>query len=91
VTPLLSLVIGLIGWLPLILSAGLAQGDGTNPQIAASLGAAGGFALLGLFLGIVGLRRSRIGATGRALSTLGLLISGAVMLVVLVFALSFHL
>jgi hypothetical protein len=88
--PLIALVFGVAGWLPLFLSAGLAMGDAGDSKIAVALALAGAAALLGLMFGSLGLRDSRSAPTIQIGSALGLLLSVALALVVLVFALSFH-
>jgi hypothetical protein len=85
----LSLALGLFGWLPLALSAGLAQGDASNTAIAAALGTAGAASLLGFSLGILGWRRSSA-LILQVVSGVGVFLSGVLGLVVFIFAVSFH-
>ncbi len=64
--PLIALVVGLMGWLLLVLSAGLAMGSAGDTQIAIPLALAGAVALLGLTFGALGLRHSASGAQSKS-------------------------
>jgi hypothetical protein len=85
----LAIAAGVIGWVPLVLSAGLAMGSGSHRQIALALGLAGLAAVLGLSLGGLGLLRGKHAAIEFG-ATLAVAISGALAVVALVFAFSFH-
>jgi hypothetical protein len=85
----LAIVVGVIGWVPLTLSAGLAMGNALNGQIAIALGLAGLAAALGLLLGGLGLLRGKHVAIDIA-AALAVAISGLLAVVALVFALSFR-
>lgn len=92
-----SLVTGLLGWLPLLLSAGLAMGSAADRAIAIPLALAGVAALAGGLFGALALRAllraKRTTVSGVALglsSVLGLLLSLLLGIVALVFAFSFR-
>ena len=85
----LALAVGIIGWVPLTLSAGLAMGKGSKGQIAIAVALAGLAAVLGLLLGTVGLLRGKHVAIDIA-AAVGVAISGLLAVVAMVFALSFH-
>jgi hypothetical protein len=85
----LAIGVGLIGWVPLALSAGLAMGNAPDGQIAIALGLAGLAALFGLSLGGLGLVRGKHVAVDIA-AALALVISGLLAVVAIVFALSFQ-
>jgi hypothetical protein len=92
-----SLVIGLLGWLPLFLSAGLAMGSAKDTAIAVPLAIAGAAALIGSIFGTLALRsilrlhHTKPSAFVLGLSSiLGLLVSLVLGIVALVFALSFR-
>lgn len=85
----LALAVGLIGWAPLVLSAGLAMGNAPDSQIAIALGLAGLAAALGLLLGGLGLVRGKRPAI-EITAALAVAISGLLSVVALVFAFSFH-
>jgi hypothetical protein len=87
--PATALGVGAAGWIPLVLSAGLAMGSATDTQIAIPLGLAGIAALIGISLGCMGLVRGRFGGI-QAASMLAIGLSGILGIVALVFALSFH-
>jgi hypothetical protein len=85
-----SVTIGLLGWLPLVLSAGLAQGNGDSSSIALALGLAGAAGLGGMVLAIVGWLGSPPRPIFQIVSACGMLISGALSFVAFIFVLSFH-
>ena len=85
----LAVAIGLIGWVSLALSAGLAMGNASDGQIAIALGLAGVAAVLGLSLGALGLAWGKHVAIDIA-AVLALAISGLLGVVVMVFALTFR-
>lgn len=85
----LAIVIGVIGWVPLTLSAGLAMGNAPDGQIAIALGLAGLGAGLSLALGGLALMRSKHVAIDIT-AALAIAISGLLAVVAIVFALSFR-
>jgi hypothetical protein len=85
----LAITVGVIGWVPLVLSAGLAMGSAPDSQIAIALGLAGLAAVLGLSLGGLGLARGKHLAIDIA-AALAVAISGLLAVVALVFAFSFR-
>jgi hypothetical protein len=84
-----SVAAGVLGWLPLVLSAGLAMGSATDEQIAVPLGLAGLAALLGLLSGSLALVKERHVAV-EITAAVGVTTSAVLGVVALVFALSFH-
>src|SRR5689334_5633666 len=84
-----SVAAGVLGWLPLVLSAGLAMGSATDEQIAVPLALAGGAAVLGLVLGVLALVKERHVAV-EITAAVGVAASAVLGVVALVFALSFH-
>jgi len=86
--PFAVLGIALVGWIPLVVSAGQAMGSATDIGIAIPLGIAGTAALTAFCLGCVGLSRGKLGI--RSPSTLALVISTPLGFLALVFAFSFH-
>ena len=85
----LAIVVGVIGWVSLTLSAGLAMENAPDGQIAIALGLAGLAAVLGLTLGGLALVRSKHVAIDIT-ATLAVVISGLLAVVAIVFALSFR-
>jgi hypothetical protein len=85
----LAIAVGVIGWVPLVLSAGLAMGSAPDRQIAIALGLAGLAAVLGLSLGGLGLLRGKH-VTIEIGAALAIAISGLLAVVALVFAFSFR-
>jgi hypothetical protein len=85
----LAIAVGVIGWVPLVLSAGLAMGSAPHRQTALALGLAGLAAALGLSFGGLGLLRGKHVAIEFG-AALAMTISGALAVVTLVFAFSFH-
>jgi hypothetical protein len=84
---------GLIGWYPLLLAAGEAQGDAPSThRIAVTLALAGAASFVSVSAAIVGLAKAASASTRLTTlsSVLGLLLGAALGLVALVFALSFH-
>jgi hypothetical protein len=91
----LSTAIGLLGWVPLAVSAGLAQGTGRHRDTAVALILAGVASLLGLSLGGAGLFLShrginRLSTAAQIGSVLGVAIGAVLGLVALIFAFSFR-
>lgn len=84
-----SVVVGLVGWLPLVLAAALAMGTAAHSTIAVTLGLAGLAACAGLSFGIWAVVRGRQAAI-EFIAVLGVGISTLLGTVALVFALSFH-
>jgi hypothetical protein len=87
--PLVALAIGLLGWIPLLLSAVFAMENRSDAKIAIPLAIAGGAAVVGLSLGGLGLHPARTAGTNAA-SAVAVGASGLLGGVALVFALSFH-
>jgi hypothetical protein len=86
---LVSVAAGVVGWLPLVLSAGLAMGNRSRVQVAIALAFAGLAACIGLFFGASALvRRSHVAVDITA--AVGVCTSAVLGVVALVFALSFH-
>lgn len=85
----LAIVVGVIGWVLLTLSAGLAMGNATDGQIAIALGLAGLGAGLSLALGGLAFMRSKHVAIDIT-AALAVVISGLLAVVAIVFALSFR-
>jgi hypothetical protein len=85
----LAIVVGVIGWVPLTLSAGLAMGNASDGQIAVALGLAGLAAVLGLALGGLAFVRSKHVAIDIT-AVLAVAISGLLAVVAIVFALGFR-
>lgn len=86
---LASVVVGIAGWVPLVLSAALAMGTAAHSTVALVLGLAGVAACGGLSLGVLALLRGRHVAI-EFTAVLGVGISALLGIVALVFALSFH-
>jgi hypothetical protein len=85
----LAIAVGVIGWVPLVLSAGLAMGSAPDSQIAIPLALAGLAPVLGLSFGGLGLARGKHVAIDVA-AAFGVAISGLLAVVTLVFVFSFH-
>src|SRR6266566_265871 len=85
----LAIVVGVVGWVPLTLSAGLAMGNAPDGQIALALLLAGLAAVLGLALGGLALVRSKHVAI-EITAALAVVISGPLAVVAIVFALGFR-
>jgi hypothetical protein len=85
----LAIAVGVIGWVPLVVSAGLAMVSAPDRKIAIALGLAGIAAVLGLSLGGLGLLRGKHVAIEFG-AALAVAISGLLAVVALVFAFSFH-
>jgi hypothetical protein len=84
-----SVAAGVVGWLPLVLSAGLAMGSATDEQIGVPLAVAGAAAVLGLVFGALALVKERHVAV-EITAAIGIAASAVLGVVALVFALSFH-
>jgi hypothetical protein len=82
-----GIVAGVIGWVPLTVSAGLAMGNASDVQIALALAFAGLAAVVGLSLGVSGFVLGRHVAIDVA-AAIAVLVSGVLAVVVIVFALS---
>jgi hypothetical protein len=85
----LAIALGVIGWVPLTLSAGLAMGNAPNGQIAIALGLAGLSAVLGIALGTLALVREDHVAVDIT-AALAVVVSGLLAVVAIVFALGFR-
>jgi hypothetical protein len=86
---LASVVVGVAGWVPLVLSVALAMGTAAHSTVALVLGLAGLAACVGLSLGVLALLRGRHVAI-EITAVLGVGISALLGVVALVFGLSFH-
>jgi hypothetical protein len=87
--PAAALAVGLLGWVPLLLSIVFAMANHSDAEVAIPLGIAGAAAVLGLCLGAVGLHPARAAGTNAA-SSVAVGVSGLLGVVALVLALSFH-
>lgn len=85
----LSVVCGVIGWLPLGVSLFAALADSSNTAMAVPLATAGGFAALGLGFSLRGLLGDA-STIGWASSALGLTLNAALMAASGVWALTVH-
>jgi hypothetical protein len=84
-----ALAVSVLGWLALVLSAGLAMGSASDADIATALAVAGAAALSGIALAGLALLKGRRAAV-QVPALLGVAANGVLGVVALVFAFSFH-
>ena len=87
---LISVLVALLGWISLIVAAGLAQGNAHDAHIALALAVAGGAGLVSISLGACGLARSASAVAAQIISAVGVLVGTALALVTIVFVVSIH-
>jgi hypothetical protein len=88
-----SVAVGLSGWFPLLISAGVAQGDEPNHRlIVTTLALAGAASVVSVSSAILGLVQAHARSSGLAatISAVGLVAGVPLGLTALVFALTFH-
>jgi len=84
-----ALAVSVLGWLALVLSAGLAMGSASDADIATALAMAGAAALSGIALAGLALLKGRRAAV-QVPALIGVAANGVLGVVALVFASSFH-
>lgn len=84
-----ALAVSVVGWLPLVISAGRAMDDRETSAVATPLALAGAAALIAVSLGAVALR-SQTRVLLQIVCGCAIVVGGTLGVVALVFAVSFH-
>jgi hypothetical protein len=86
--PLLAIAVALLGWIPVLLAAAIALGDGSRRAIAIALAVAGAASAVSVVAGVLGLIRTS--TAGQVLSSVAVVVGGSLGIVTLVFVLETH-